>query len=139
MNEFEENIYNEIKNELVQSVIDKKIDAYYTNKNELMHYYNVGKMIVDAQGGDARARYGDGLIKKFSKRLTNELGSGYLERSLKLMRKFFIFQKGHALRAQLPWTHYRQLLSLKNGDEIDYYVNISIVQHLSYRKLQEKN
>ena len=83
-------------------------------------------MIVDAQGGESRAKYGDGLIKKFSERLTNDLGKGYSERLLKLMRKFFIFQKGHAVRAQLPWTHYRQLLPLKNDDEINYYVNISI-------------
>ena len=38
MNEFEETVYHEIKNELVQSVIDKKIDTYITNKNELTHY-----------------------------------------------------------------------------------------------------
>ena len=138
MNEFEENVYVEIKNELVQSVIDKKVDTYFVNKNELIHYYNVGKKIIEAQGGEERAKYGDGLIRKFSERLTNELGKGYSERLLKLMRKFYIFQKGHTLRAQLSWTHYRQLLSLKNDDEIDYYVNISIVQHLSSRKLHEK-
>ena len=48
MNEFEENIYKDIKNELVQSGIDKKIDTYFTNRNELTHYYNVGKMIIKA-------------------------------------------------------------------------------------------
>ena len=69
MNEFEENIYNDIKNELVQSAIDKKIDNYFTNRNELTHYYNVGKMIIDAQGGEERAKYGYGLIKKFQKNL----------------------------------------------------------------------
>ena len=55
MNEFEENAYVEIKNELVQSVIDKKVDTYFTNTNELTHYYNVGKMIVDAQGGEKKS------------------------------------------------------------------------------------
>jgi len=54
------------------------------------------------------------------------------------MRKFYVFQKRHTVRAQLSWTHYRQLLSLKNDDEIDYYVNISIAKHISSRKLQEK-
>ena len=64
MNEFEENVYTNIKKELVQSAIDKKIDTYFTNCNELTHYYNVGKMIIDAQGGEERAKYGNGLIKK---------------------------------------------------------------------------
>ena len=57
MNEFEENVYKKIKNELVQSVIDKKVDTYFTNRNEIAHYYNVGKMIIDAQGGEAKAKY----------------------------------------------------------------------------------
>ena len=73
MNEFEEKYYNDIKNELMQSVIDKKIDTYFTNHNELTHYYNVGKMIIEAQGGEERAKYGYGLIKKFSEKLTKEL------------------------------------------------------------------
>ena len=83
MNEFEENIYVEIKNELLQNAIDKKVDTYFTNRNELTHYYNVGKMIVNAQGGEERAKYGNGLIKKISEKLTKELGRGYSEQSLK--------------------------------------------------------
>ncbi len=75
MNEFEEKKYCEIRKELVQSAIDKKIDTYYTNKYELTHYYNVGKTIIEAQGGEERAKYGDGLIRKFSQRLTKELNS----------------------------------------------------------------
>ncbi len=55
MNEFEENVYVEIKNELIQSAIDKKVDTYFVNKNELTHYYNVGKMLIDAQGGEDKA------------------------------------------------------------------------------------
>lgn len=64
MNELEENIYEEIKKELIQSIIDKRIDNYFVNKNELTHYYNVGKMIIDAQGGDERAKYGNSLRTK---------------------------------------------------------------------------
>ena len=101
MNELEENIYKEIKNELLHNLIDKRIDNYIANKNELTHYYNVGKMIVDAQGGEERAKYGDGLIKKVSERLTREIGNGYSSRSLKYMRKFYLFQKGQPVVANL--------------------------------------
>ena len=52
-----------------------------------------------------------------------ELGSEYLTRSLKNMRKFYLFQKGQPLDAKLNWTHYVILLSLKNNDEINYYIN----------------
>lgn len=138
MNEFEENIYTDIKKELIQSVIDKKIDNYFTNKNELMHYYNVGKMIVDAQGGEERAKYGDELIKKYSERLTKELNKGYSYRSLNLMRKFYLFQKVQPVAAQLSWSHYIELLSIKDVNEINYYINASINQNLSRNKLREK-
>ena len=138
MNEFEENIYKDIKNELLTSVIDKKVDNYFVNHNELTHYYNVGKMIVDAQGGESRAKYGDGLIRKFSERLTRELGKGYSYRTLNMMRKYYIFQKVQPVAAQLSWSHYIELLNLDNFNEINYYINISINQHLSRNNLRER-
>jgi hypothetical protein len=112
MNEFEENIYKDIKNELIQNVIDKKIDTYFTNRNGLNHYYNVGMMIVNAQGGMERAKYGNGLIKKISERLTKKIGKGYSTRTLKLMRKYYLFQKGQPVVVQLSWSYYIELLSI---------------------------
>ena len=138
MNEFEENVYNEIKNELVQSVIDKKVDNYFTNKNELTHYYNVGKMIVDAQGGEERAKYGDGIIKKISEKLTQELSKGYSYRTLNLMRKYYLFQKVQPVVAQsISWSHYTILLSLNDSNEIKYYIEQSTIYHWSKRELQK--
>ena len=138
MNELEENIYKEIKNELLQNTIDKRIDTYFINKNELTHYYNVGKMIVDAKGGEERAKYGDGLIKKISERLTREIGKGYSSRSLKYMRKFYLFQKGQPLVAQsMSWSHYTILLSLNDFNEINYYINQISKYHWSKRTLQD--
>ena len=52
------------------------------------------------------------------------------------MRRFYLFiVKGHALRIQLTWTHYREVLSLKDDNEINYYLDISIKEHLSYRDM----
>ncbi len=138
MNEFEENKYLEIKNELVESVIDKKIDNYFANHKELTHYYNVGKMIVDAQGGEEWAKYGDGLIRKFSERLTKELNKGYSYRTLNLMRKYYMFQKVQPVVAQsISWSHYTILLSIGDNDEINYYIEQSILHHWSKRELQK--
>ena len=131
MNEFEENKYNEIKNELLNNNIEKTVNDYYINRKELSRCYNVGKIIVDAQGGESRAKYGDGLIKKFYERLSKEIGAGYSTRSLKLMRKFYLFQKGQAVPAQLSWSHYQELLSLKDENEINYYINQIIIFHWS--------
>ena len=140
MNEFEENIYVEIKKELIQSVIDKKVDAYFTNKNELTHYYNIGKMIIDAQGGEARAKYGDELIKKFSDRLTMELGKGYSTRTLKRMRRFYLLiVKGTPMVAEsVNWSHFVILMSCSDDNEINYYIEQISTYHWSKRTLQQK-
>ena len=143
MNEFEENIYNEIKNELVQNVIDKRVNNYIGNKNELTHYYNVGKKLIDAQGGEERSKYGDGLIKKYSEKLTKELGKGYSVQNLKNMRRFYLyFQKRHPLGVQfsdkINWSHYKILIFLKDTNEIDYYINQISKYHWSKRTLQNK-
>ncbi|MBQ8892768.1 MAG: DUF1016 family protein [Bacilli bacterium] len=138
MNEFEDNIYGEIKKELVQNVIDKKVDTYFVNKNELNHYYNVGKKIIDAQGGEERSKYGDGLIKKYSERLSKELGKGYSVQNLKNMRRFYlIFSKRQALPVQISWSHCVELLKLDNINEINYYINICVNQKIGYRKLRK--
>ena len=133
------NYYNEIKKELINNEVYKKAKDYSKNKSDLSTYYNVGKLLVEAQGGEKRAKYGDNLIKKYSNKLTLEIGSGYSTRSLKRMRKFYLYvEKGTALLTQITWSHYVELLVLNNIDEINYYINICINQNLSYRKLHEK-
>ena len=57
--------------------------------------------MVEAQGGEEKAKYGDGLIKEYSKRLTSELGKGYSIQNLKNMRKFYqLIQKSQPLAVQ---------------------------------------
>ena len=139
MNGFEENIYKEIKKELEQNVIEKRVNTYVTNKNELNHYYNVGKMIVDAQGGEEKAKYGDGLIKMYSKRLTNDLGKGYDPSTIKRMRQFYlIIEKGAQVAHQLSWSHYSSLLPLNDINEINYYIDQTITYHWGRNTLRNK-
>ena len=59
--------YNEIKNELINKDINKKIKDYSKNKNDLNTYYYVGKLLIEAQVGEEKAKYGDKLIKDYSK------------------------------------------------------------------------
>ncbi len=46
----------------------------------------MGKLLIEAQGCERRAKYGDNLIKKYFKILTSELGKGYTVSALKRMR-----------------------------------------------------
>ena len=133
------NYYNEIKEVFVKNEIYKKVKDYSKNRSDLNAYFEVGRLIVEAQGGEARAKYGNRLIKEYSIRLTKELGKGYTDRNLRNMRSFYIkFKKWHAVRAELSWTHYRYLLPLNDIKEIKYYINISLSQNLSSRELKER-
>lgn len=69
---------------------------------------------MGAQGGDKRAKYGNGLIKEYSRRLTGELGKGYTTTNLKYMRQFYlIFEKGQTLSDQLTYNKILQAMPAK--------------------------
>ena len=102
-------------------------------------YWNIGKIIVEYQGGKERAKYGNGLIKNWSKILTNLYGKGYDYTNLSRMRQLYlIFEKLGTVCQQLSWSHYRYILPLENNNKINYYINVSIKQNLSVRQLIER-
>ena len=128
------NYYKEIKNELINNEVYKRVKDYSKNRNELSTYYNVGKLL-----SKAGKHYGEGIIKEYSRKLTIEIGSGYGISNLKRMRQFYlIVEKGVALPHQLSWSHILAILPINNINEINYYISISIEQNLSYRQLREK-
>ena len=133
------NYYNEIKNELLNNEINKRVKDYSKNKVELESYYNVGKLIIEAQGGELRAKYGNKLIKEYSTKLTRELGRGYSERNLKYMRQFYLNIKNEIwqpLVAKLNWTQICIIMALKDSNKIKYYSNICATNNITKRDLQ---
>ena len=128
------NFYNEIKKELIDNEIYKKVKDYSKNKYELEKYYNVGKLLFDAG-----KHYVEGIIKEYSRKLTKELGKGYTFTSLTRMRKFFILiEKLATVSQQLTYGHYVELLPYQDFNKIRYYIKIIEDQSLSIRKLREK-
>lgn len=102
-------------------------------------YWHVGKLIVEAQGGEQRASYGEDLIKSISKRLTNEFGKGYDASNLRNMRLFYLtFPNCDALRHNLSWTHYRSLMRVSNPNARDYYAKEAADGNWSTRQLERQ-
>ena len=127
------NYYNEIKNELIKSEINQKVKNYLINKNDLNIYYNVGKLLLDAGN-----KYGEGIIKEYSLRLTKELGQGYSPRNLRNMRQFYkVSQKWQTLSAKLSWSHYCEILWF-DDNKFQYYAKIAEFNNLSIRQLRER-
>jgi len=125
---------------LIDNEIITRVKDYSKNSNTLETYYNVGKLLIEAQGGEERAKYGDGLIKEYSNKLKVDLNYSIHNRILWRCRKFYlIFNKNMStLSTQLSWSHYVELLSLNNIDEINYYIDVCINNNLSVRELRER-
>ena len=135
----ENNYYKEIKDLLINNEVYKKVKDYSKNKSDLNTYYNVGKILIEAQGGEERAKYGNKLIKEYTKKLEIDIGKKYSGRTLRRMRQFYLlFKNWSAMPTELTISHYTELLSLKDFDEINYYINISINHRLGYRELHDK-
>ncbi len=123
----------------VKEVLEQARKRVYRNiQNEMvLTYWQIGKMIVEKQGGLERAKYGDRLIKELSIQLTKDFGKGFTISNLKYMRQFFLtFQKSHALRGQLTWTHYKLIISLDNEKARDFYIKKAVEDNWSTRQLE---
>ncbi len=132
------NYYKEIKNLIEEKEVNDKVRYLESNKETIKTYYEIGRILIEAQGGIEKAKYGDGLIKKWSEKLTKEYGNGYKIANLKNMRKFYImFRKSYTLCSQsnLSWSHYKYLLKFDNENERNYYINRCIQNNLSVRGL----
>ena len=131
-----ESVYSNVKNILV-SAREKAYSA--VNFAMVEAYWNVGKMIIEAQDGNERSEYGDYLIKFLSEKLTEEFGKGFNIANLKNMRQFYCrFPNSYALRSQLSWTHYRFLMRIDKEEVRNFYIEESIQNNWSTRQLERQ-
>ena len=129
----EEVVINEVKRIIEES---KKKVVSYVNTTLLFTYWNIGKLIVEYQGGEERAKYGDKLIERLSIELTKDYGSGFNKRNLWLMKQFYTYySKVNSVSSQLSWTHYKRIITVKDPLARDYYINEVITRQLSVREL----
>jgi predicted nuclease of restriction endonuclease-like (RecB) superfamily len=144
----------------IHSILQEARKSAYraVNVTMVVAYWEIGKRIVEhEQGGKAKAGYGEGLLKELSQKLTADFGKGFTVVSLKNYRQFYLtfpesgkssalrsqfkketVQKGHALRAELSWTHYRLLMRVENEKARNYYMQEAIAQNWSSRALERQ-
>ncbi len=130
--------FDKIKNIIEEKEVNDKVRYLENNKETINTYFEIGKLLIEAQGGEKRAKYGDNLIKEWSVKLSKEYGKNYSRRNLELMRRFYVlFRKTNTLCSQsnLSWSHYRYLLKFDDENERNYYINRCIENNLSVRGL----
>jgi len=128
--------YESIKKLINES---RKHIVTYVNTTMLFTYWNIGKMIVEEQGGSCKAKYGNNLISELSKKLTFDFGKGFDERNLRNMRGFYLsFPIWNSVRSELTWTHYRTLIKIKEQNIRKFYMEEAIKGNWSVRQLERQ-
>ena len=130
------NYYEEIKNKIIDNETYERVKDYSKERHRVITYYEIGKLLYEAG-----KKYGVNIIKQYSKKLVIEVGTKYNERTLRRMRQLYLLfkkQKWSTVSTKLSWSHYSELLSIKNDDKLSYYLNLSIIQNIGVRELREK-
>ena len=84
------NYYKEVESLIKKNEINKGVRVLQDNSETLYTYWHIGKLIVEAQGREKRAKYGDGLIKQWGEKLSKRYGRNYDKSNLSKMRKFYV-------------------------------------------------
>jgi predicted nuclease of restriction endonuclease-like (RecB) superfamily len=139
------------------------------NQTMVSAYFEVGRMIVEEeQAGEARATYGESLLKALSERLKKSLGKGFSVRNLEQMRKFYLtYSSSETLSHkcnkqtqdasnsqtvsaksgkhrtltqvfQLSWSHYIKLMRIDDHAERRFYEIECAENNWSVRELQRQ-
>lgn len=128
--------YDEIRNILLSA----RNKVYQTANFAMVEaYWNIGKSIIEEQGGNEKAEYGVGLLKELSRQMTQDFGRGFTVANLKNMRQFYLtFPNGYALRSELSWTHYRLLMRVENDNAREFYMQEAVKSGWSTRQLERQ-
>ena len=130
------NYYNEIKTKLIDNEIYSKVKDYSKERHKVITYFEIGKLLTEAGG-----KYGDNIIDEYSKKLVQEVGKKYNKRTLFRMRQFYnVFsdEKVSTMSTQLSWSHYTELLPIKDISQLLYYLNVCISENIDVRTLRKK-
>ena len=127
---------DEIKEKLLKNEIYAKVKDYSKERNKILTYFEVGKLL-----SEAGKEYGNDIIGSYAEKLAIEVGKKYNVRTLRRIRQFYnVFkdEKWSPSATVLTWSHYTELLALNDINKINYYIDICKKQSLSRNDLRNK-
>lgn len=128
-------LYSQVKDLIVQA---REQVIRTVNSTLVSTYWQIGKLIVEKQGGVDKAKYGDRLIEVLSMDLSSEFGAGFSKSNLKNIRNFYLsFQKSQTLSVQLTWSHYLELIKEFNETVKTWYLKESVKSNWTIRQLRK--
>lgn len=116
--------------------------ALIINTEITLLYWHIGKRINEEVLGNQRAEYGKQIVSTVSTQLTKEYGRGFELRNLRRMMQFAQlfpdFQIVATASQQLSWSHFIELLSIKNDLGREFYLTMAASESWSIRTLRNK-
>ena len=116
--------------------------ALIVNTEITLLYWHIGKRINEEVLGNQRAEYGKQIVSTLSTQLTKEYGRGFELRNLRRMMQFAElfpdFQIVATASQQLSWSHFIELLSIKNDLGREFYLTMAASESWSIRTLRNK-
>ena len=128
------NYYDEIKEKLLKNEIYAKAKVYSKERNKVLTYFEVGKLL-----SKAGKEYGNDIIGSYAEKLIADVGKKYNRSTLFRMKQFyntFSNEKVAPLVRQLNWTHCLILIPLQDINVIYYYSKQVILKNLTKRELE---
>ncbi len=138
---FKNKDYKELIEKISTNYIKAKKKAFKAINDELtLSNWETGKYIVEfEQKGNIKAEYGKKLLDKLSKDLTKRHGTGFSRSNVVYMRLFYLkYPKGVTASHLLSWSHYYELLKIKDDVERSFYEKQTIIENWSIRELRRQ-
>lgn len=105
-------------------------------------YWHIGRRVHTDILRHERAAYGQEIVSALGRQLSAEFGRGFDDKSLRHMLKFAeAFPEESivsALRRQLAWTHFKQIIYLDDPLKRDFYAEMCRIEGWSTRVLRQK-
>jgi predicted nuclease of restriction endonuclease-like (RecB) superfamily len=105
-------------------------------------YWQIGKRINQEILQGERAEYGKTIVLLLAQNLTQEFGRAFEEKNLRRMMQFatdFAEEQIVAtLSRQLSWSHFKELLPIKNALQREFYLQMAQLERWSVRQLRER-
>ena len=116
--------------------------AQAANATLTMLYWHVGQRVQREVLKNERAEYGEQIVSTLPTQLVAEYGQAFGARSLRRMVQFAeVFPNENTvatLSRELSWSHFIEILPLKQPLEREYYAELCRVERWSVRTLRER-
>ncbi len=116
--------------------------AATVNAGLTMLYWQIGRRICDELLQGDRAGYGEEIVSTLSGQLSDEYGTGFSAKNLRHMIRFAeVFEDERivsTLWRQLGWSHFKEMIYLKDPLKRDFYAELCRIERWSVRTLRER-